>query len=123
MRFFVGLVSVVAATTSFVASARAESYDATQPGTPPKDSYVGVGVEVGAQRALMGGLKLDGGYRLGQTPFFLHGQVTTGYSGSDGTYQQVRLGGESRGCALGGLLCAFAGLDVGYQHDNMVDQP
>jgi hypothetical protein len=118
MRFFVVLFAVLASTS--VASA--ESYDANTPG-PVKGAYVGLGAEVGEQRALMAGLKLDGGYRLGDTSLFARGQITAGYSGSDGRYQQVRVGIESRSCALGGLLCAFGGVDVGYQHDDMIDQP
>jgi hypothetical protein len=122
MRFFVGLLAVLAATTSLTSSARAESYDATQ-SYPPKDGYVGVGVELGGQRALMGGFFLDGGYRLGDTSLFAHGRVTGGASGSDGDYQQVRAGIEARSCSDSGWVCGFAGVDAGYQHDNMIDAP
>jgi hypothetical protein len=118
MRFFVGLFAVLA-TTSI---ASAESYDATQPAVA-KDGYIGVGAEFGGQRALMGGVKIDGGHRLGDTPWFARAQVTGGASGSDGNYQQVRAGVEARGCLLGGLLCGFAGVDAGYQHDHMMDKP
>ena len=82
-----------------------------------------VGAELGGQRALMGGISLDGGVRLGDTPLFAHARVTTGASGSDGSYQQLRAGVESRGCIAQGWVCAFAGLDLGYQHDHMIDKP
>ena len=118
MRCFAGLLAALA--TSSIASA--ESYDATQPARA-KDGYVGVGVELGGQRALMGGVKIDGGLRLGDSPVFARAQVTGGGSGSDGDYQQIRVGLESRSCSAGGWVCAFAGIDAGYQHDNMIDQP
>lgn len=100
----------------------AEPYDATEP-PPVKDGYIGVGLEAGAQRALMGGIKVDGGKRIGTSPLFAHAQITGGASGSDGSYQQVRIGVEARGCVLADWVCAFGGVDAGYQHDHMIDTP
>jgi hypothetical protein len=119
MRLFLGLVAVLASTSI----ASAESLDRTPPLTPVKDGYIGIGVEAGAQRALMAGVKLDGGFRLGDSPLFARAQITGGQSGSDGDYQQVRAGVEARGCVMRELLCGFAGVDAGYQRDNMIDQP
>lgn len=119
MRFFASLLAVLATTS--VASA--ESYEPMPSARPAKDGYIGLGLELGGQRALMGGIKLDGGMRLGDTPWFARAQLTAGGSGSDGDYQQVRAGVEARSCGLGGWVCGFAGLDVGYQHDNMIDEP
>jgi hypothetical protein len=117
MRFSLGLLAVLASTSI----ASAESLDGT-PAAPAKDGYIGLGVELGDQRALMGGVKLDGGYRLGESPLFARAQITGGKSGSDGDYQQLRAGVEARGCVIRELFCGFAGVDAGYQHDNMIDQ-
>jgi hypothetical protein len=118
MRFLASLLAVLATTSV----AYAESYDGTQR-TAGKHGYVGVGAELGGQRALMGGIKIDGGLRLGGSPLFARAQVTGGGSGSDGDYQQIRIGVESRACSASGWVCAFAGIDAGYQHDNMIDRP
>jgi hypothetical protein len=116
MRFMVGLLAVLAVPSI----AAAESYDATQP-SAKSDGYIGLGAEFGGDRSLKGGIKLEGGYRIATTPLFVHGQITGGESGTDGDYQQVRAGVEARGCVLRELVCGFAGVDAGYQHDNMID--
>lgn len=120
MRFFVGLVAVLASTT--VASA--ESYDATQPSSAlPKDGYVGIGVEGGAQRDMLAGIRLDVGVRLGESPVFARAQLAGGDAGvlQDGHYQQARAGIEGRTCST--WVCAFLGVDAGYHHESITKEP
>jgi hypothetical protein len=116
------LGSLAAAMTLTLAAraAAAESYDATQEPTPSQ-GYLGVGASLGVQRAIMGGMSIDGGKRIGDTPLFVRGQMTGGKSGSDGSYVQLRAGVEARGCVFRNLLCAFGGVDTGYQRDHVID--
>ena len=113
------VICLVVLLASSVASA--ETYDATQP-LPEKNAYANVGASIGTMRALRGGFYVDGGMRLADTPLFAHALLESGKSGSDGSYQQARGGIEARSCRVAGWLCAFAGLDVGYQHDHVVDE-
>jgi hypothetical protein len=112
----------LATLAALTAVASAEPTDATGP-APRATQYLDLGVEAGALRTMVGGAHLQGGYRLGDTPLFAHAQLSAGQSGSDGDYQQMRVGAEARGCVWGERICAFGGLDVGYQHDHVVDQP
>lgn len=110
-------VMTLAATAT---TAVAESFEAT-PDAAPSQGYVGVGASLGIERAIVFGMYVDGGKRLGTTPLFVHGQLTGGKSGSDGSFVQLRSGVEGRACGFRGLACVFAGADVGYQRDRMVD--
>lgn len=101
------------------ASASAESYDATQP-AKQAIGYVGVGAMFGFQRDVVGGFFIDGGKRIGTTPLFLHGQLTGGKSGADGSYVQLRAGVEARTCVVRELFCGVVGVDTGYQRDQMI---
>ena len=114
------LVAVMALTAT-AATAAAESYDATRT-AKPSQGYLGVGGTLGAQRAIVGGMYIDGGKRISGSPLFVHGQMTGGKSGTDGSYAQLRAGVEVRGCMFAGLACAFAGADTGYQRDHMIDK-
>jgi hypothetical protein len=113
----------LATVAALTAVASAEPYDATAPEPPRSTQYLDLGVEAGSLRALVGGANLQGGYRLGDTPLFAHAQLSAGRSGSDGDYQQLRVGAEARGCVWREHFCLFTGLDVGYQHDHVVDEP
>lgn len=116
------LVSLTAALSLTLVgrAASAESYDATKDATPSQ-GYLGVGGSLGVQRAIMGGMSIDGGKRIGETPLFARGQLTGGKSGTDGSFVQLRGGVEARGCVLRNLVCAFGGLDAGYQRDHVID--
>lgn len=116
------LVSLAAAMTLTLAgrAVRAESYDATQE-PAPSQGYLGVGASLGVQRAIMGGMSIDGGKRIGDLPLFVRGQMTGGKSGTDGSFVQLRAGVEARGCVFRNLLCGFGGLDGGYQRDHVID--
>jgi hypothetical protein len=113
-------LTVAMALTLAAGAASAESYDATKD-AKPSQGYLGVGASIGVQRAIMGGMTIDGGKRLGHTPLFVRGQMTGGKSGTDGSFVQLRGGVEARGCLFGSLLCAFGGLDAGYQRDHVID--
>jgi hypothetical protein len=117
---FAALVATVTLTAT-AATAAAESYDAAQ-SVKPSQGYLGVGGTLGAQRAIVGGMYIDGGKRIGGSPLFVHGQLTGGKSGTDGSFAQLRAGAEARGCVFNGLFCAFAGADAGYQRDHMIDE-
>lgn len=110
------LFGLLALTTT----ASAETFDAARPAAPT-DGYVGAGVTAGSQRALVGGLHLEGGLRV-RASIYAHAQLTAGNSGSSrGSLRQYRAGAEARHCTGRNLLCAFAGADAGYQHDAVVD--
>lgn len=115
------LLVVLAALATTTATAAAESYDATQP-EPARDSYFGAALGVGGQRSLQLAVNADGGRRLGASPLFMHGQLAVGYSGSsDGLLVQARAGLEARGCRMRELVCGFAGADLGYQYEDVVE--
>jgi hypothetical protein len=120
MRYLPGLVIFVTVVT-VASSASAETFDATVP-LPHKNAYAEVGASFGMQRAFHGGLQVDGGIRLGDTPMFVHALLASGKSGSDGSYQQARGGIEARACIAQDWLCGFSGVDIGYQHDHVVDE-
>jgi hypothetical protein len=91
--------------------------------TTPTNHYVDAGAEFGWIRAMAAGVHIGGGYRLGHSNYFAHAQLTAGHSGNEGDYQQVRAGVEARSCTWFDRFCVFAGVDVGYQHDHVVDEP
>jgi len=112
---------VTAALALTAATASAESYDATQP-VAASNGYFGAGATIGAARGIKGGMFIDGAKRLGETPLFVRGQMTGGKSGSEGSYTQFRAGIEARGCVAQQFVCAFGGVDAGYQRDHMVER-
>lgn len=114
------LLSLTAAMTLTLAgrAASAESYEVTKD-AKPSQGYLGVGGSLGVQRGIMGGMSIDGGKRLGDTPLFVRGQMTGGKSGTDGSFVQLRAGIEARGCIS--IVCAFGGVDLGYQRDHMIE--
>ena len=118
--FIVASILLAAAST-----ARAESPEQAlaASASPEKHGDVSVGVEVGNMRTLATGYHLDGSRQLSDLPLFVHGRIAAGTTGTDGSYQQVRGGVDARQCVLGKLLCGFAGVDVGYRHDHVVDYP
>jgi hypothetical protein len=79
------------------------------------NSYLFGALTIGGQRNLAAGAQLEAGRRLGDRDVYLRGQLTHGKN-ADGGIDQARVGLEARGCAQQ-ILCAFSGLDVGYQHD------
>jgi hypothetical protein len=116
------LLTAAAALLTMTATAAAESYDATQP-TAPNETYVIGAASIGAQRAIQASLQLEGGKSIQHSRTFVRGQITSGISGDSGSYLQARVGVERRNCAVRELFCAFAGADVGYQHDQVSDTP
>lgn len=81
-----------------------------------------VGVMAGInERVPDGTATLDGAYRLGDLPLWLHGRFGFGEilnapgEEGGGTFVQLRAGAETRGCVLDGYACATAGLDLGYE--------
>ncbi len=106
--------------TATAATAAAESFNATAE-RAPSHGYLGVGASIGLVRAISGGMYVDGGKRIGTSPLFVHGQMTGGKSGSDGSFVQLRAGVEARGCVFRDMACVFGGADAGYQRDRMVD--
>jgi hypothetical protein len=111
------LLALAALTTT----AAAETNDMAS--APQAGTYVALGGSLGSQRGFQTGLHLDAGRQIGESPFFMHGSAAYGASGSDGTFTQLRGGAEARGCVRSNWLCGFAGLDLGYQHDDFRDDP
>lgn len=104
------ILAVLCALTA-VASAEERSTE-----TPKLDgSYVSVGYEYATRETLgSSALFVDGGLRLGATPFSAHGRFTSG-SAMYEDFQQARVGIEARGCVAQGLVCTFGGIDLGYE--------
>lgn len=99
---------------------------ATAPATPPTpiSAYLEPGIEAGATwGALYGAIELDGGYRLGNGPVWLHSRLAQGgLSAEEGhnmssDFTEARIGAEVRGCVVEGIACLVGGLDLGYRHE------
>lgn len=116
------MLATLAAVMTMTAIAAAESYDVTQP-TGANETYVIGAGSIGGQRALQLALQLEVGKSIHHSRTFMRGQLTTGMSGDSGSYMQARVGVERRNCAVRELLCAFGGVDAGYQHDMVSDTP
>ena len=90
------------------------------PSTARFDAAIGVMVGIN-ERVPDGTLTLDGAYRLGETPVWLHGRFAFGNvmaqlgETGGGNFVQLRAGAEARGCVLDNHACATAGLDLGYE--------
>lgn len=103
-----------------------------EPATPPSapassDAYLEPGLEVGLSHGgFYGALQLDGGHRLGDGAFWLHGRLAEGNMlGIDertmaSNFTEVRVGLEARSCGLHGVLCLVTGLDAGYRHERLL---
>lgn len=121
------------ATSLLVATAAAARADVVEP-TPELTTeavpaartqplaYVETGAMAGANaRLLTLAATLDAGYHLENTALWFHVRVAAGAGGElfatgNGSMTQVRAGVELRSCAFDGVLCAMAGVDLGYQH-------
>jgi hypothetical protein len=82
------------------------------------NDYVGTGLMAGADLGVDGQLNVEGGHRIDGGKW-LHLVAASGWAGDDqggGAIHQARAGIEGRSCtAPRGILCAFAGADLGYQ--------
>ncbi len=105
-------------TLTSAASAESDGAGVTDAVLTSKGYVIGAG-SVGIQRAIQGGASVEGGKHLAGTHRFIRGQLAFGVSGRVGDYQQVRIGYEHRGCIVHDTLCAFGGIDAGYQHDRV----
>lgn len=115
----------LATLTTVTATASAESDGAAgvTDGVLTSTGYVIGAGSLGIQRSIQGGVSLEGGKHLAGTHRFIRGQLAFGVSGRAGDYQQVRIGYEHRGCIVHDTLCAFGGIDAGYQHDRVESRP
>ncbi|HEX2657682.1 MAG TPA: hypothetical protein VHU40_05400 [Polyangia bacterium] len=62
---------------------------------------------------------LEGGWRLGNGPAWLHAAASWGDTGDDqgpGSNRQLRGGVEGRACVPDGTICGAGGLDAGFQN-------
>jgi hypothetical protein len=111
----------VASLTMLTATAAAEPSEPNREddGVLTSNGYIVAAGGLGLQRSVQGGVQLEAGKHIAGTHRFVRGQITAGTSGRDGNFQQVRIGYEHRGCVAHDTLCAFAGLDAGYQHDHV----
>jgi hypothetical protein len=94
--------------------------------------YVAAGVELSADYYLNVAVVVEGGYRVGASPIALHALIGRGSFGgaplgpsAHGGYAEYRVGAEADRCLAAGWLCAFLGVDVGYQaqHEDGVTKP
>jgi hypothetical protein len=70
-------------------------------------------------------LTLEGGMRLGNTPFWARGSgamgVGSGFFDQNvrSSYVSLRAGIEARGC-IASAFCAFTGVDAGFRHESLM---
>jgi hypothetical protein len=90
-------------------------------------AYLEPGIEAGITRgAFYGALEFDGGYRLSDTPLWIHGRFAQGALAEierdtmNSDFTEARLGLEARGCVLDGIACLVGGVDFGYRHEMFV---
>jgi hypothetical protein len=113
------LVLATLTTLTVTASAQSAETPAAIDDVLASNGYVLGAGSLGIQRAIQTGVSLEGGKHIPGTHRFIRGQLAFGTSGDEGDYQQVRIGYEHRGCVANGSLCAFGGIDAGYQHDHV----
>lgn len=105
---------------------------------PLARGYATVGGDIGgAVGAFSEGVSIGGGYRIAESPVYLHAQLSRGsfedlseaigdgdtfFQGS-GTYDQARAGVESQTCTRGGILCGVYGVDVGALRSSATTGP
>jgi hypothetical protein len=114
------LLAALAALT-VATTASADVYDASE-APPQKDFYVGASTSGGASSSMFYlGVSADAGYRIASSVWFIHGQASTGVSGSlfaKGRFTSYRAGLEGRRCAgYVTQVCVLAGADVGVMRD------
>jgi len=120
-KWMLGLASVIASTSL----ANAEPLAVTASGETT--SYVQGGAAAGGDNivGLYLASTLEGGYRLGDTPLWVHGMLLAGKGGGvdepvfDSYMMQARLGVEARGC-VASAICAIAGVDAAYRHEMLM---
>lgn len=84
-------------------------------------TYVQGGVMAGGNEGYFtAGASAEAGKRVAPS-VWLHGSFTEGAAGElfatgNGTIMQARVGADAMPCSASGVLCAFVGADVGYQH-------
>jgi hypothetical protein len=125
--------AVVLASLLVSSIAGASPEDAPAP-PPSSGSYVELGTAIGGTQsgAPFAGLLVDGGYRLGGTPLWLHAAaleggvlsknlVDPGWTGmTSGNYLELRGGMEAHACTQRGTLCGIGGVDLGYHREAAV---
>lgn len=117
------LVVVLASLAVSSSVAFAETVDEpTEPSASvASDGYLAVGGLVGAH--LDG--RLGGALELGVPVnewLLVHGMIAGGegvFSADGGMFMQLRAGAEARICTASGRACAFAGADIGYDHEEV----
>jgi hypothetical protein len=119
MTSLVGLGSVASAEPSIETTA-----------TNPTDSgryygQLGATLGVDSNLFLFQALTLEGGARLGASPFWVHGSGAMGV-GSEllgenvrSSYVSLRAGIEARACMVS-AFCAFTGVDAGFRHESLM---
>jgi hypothetical protein len=130
---FAALATTVAFTSLLATTAVAHAQPslvepaASPSDAPASDAYLEPGLEVGLSRTgFYGALQLDGGRRLGDGAFWLHGRLAQGsMAGIDertmaSDFTEARVGLEARSCGLHGVLCLVTGLDAGYRHERLL---
>jgi hypothetical protein len=116
---FASLASLVAATAVAHADPLAVAATASPDAVP--SSYVQGGVMAGANDGLLtDGASAEVGKRV-QPYVWVHASMTMGsadelFASGTGSILQARAGADLMGCNANGVLCAFAGADVGFQH-------
>ena len=115
--------------TTAIAGAQPSLVEPVAAPAPATGAYLEPGVEAGLTRGgFYGALQLDGGYRLGDTPLWLHGRFAHGgMAGIDevtmsSDFTEARAGIEARTCGFQGLVCLVGGLDAGYRHQRLLAQ-
>ncbi|MDB4953627.1 MAG: hypothetical protein JWO36_1196 [Myxococcales bacterium] len=103
-----------------------EATEPAQPKTEP-NGYVQLGFVIGgATGGMYDAMALEGGVRLGRSPFWIHGLASKGnmmdldYPASSSEYAELRAGLEVRSCSPNGLWCGIAGVDAGYRRERLI---
>jgi hypothetical protein len=128
MRSFVLLACfVLTPSIAFAESATAaETATATAEAKPSR--YVQAGLMVGAATPVVAPnlmAAVDGGFRLGGGPAWLHTALSWGSTGDDqgpGSNLQLRAGIEGRTCWWHDRTCTVGGIDAGYQRGRWSDR-
>jgi hypothetical protein len=97
------------------------------PPSPPTGVYLEPGLAIGVtQVGVYGAVRLDGGYRIGDSPLWIHGRLGQGSMAQidggamDSSFTELRIGLEARGCVLDGIACLVGGADGGYRHEMLM---
>lgn len=120
MRNVIVVTSLLVATAAHAQPAELTATAAPAPRSTPT-GYLETGAMAGGNGDLLTlAATFDAGYHLDRTPLWIHARVATGtgdklFAEGTGSLLQVRAGIESRGCVFDGMLCAMAGVDLGYQ--------